>query len=202
LANSFPKSVSSKFRFSILTILSHEFLCCARFEMVIPGRLETVTSLKFNSMSQRSPDHMTIMPMQKVLTAAQKKLNLSEKAHLERALPLKPKVNVAPPHPKEEQADAFARVFLSDMLRNMNKPPKVRRFTAETSSPGFVIRAMPNQAYEFLRRLIPLPQIEHVDEYFKRALDAVELQMKHIQFSPVCLRITRISICRKVIPVE
>jgi hypothetical protein len=43
---------------------------------------------------------------------------------------------------------------------------------------------MSNQADEFLRRLIPLPQIKHVDEYFKPALDAVEFQTKDIQ----CLR--------------
>jgi hypothetical protein len=51
---------------------------------------------------------MTVMRVQKVLTATQKKLDLSEKAFLEMELPPKPKGNAAPPHPKEEQADAFA----------------------------------------------------------------------------------------------
>jgi hypothetical protein len=125
--------------------------------------------------------------MQKVLTAAQKKLDLSEKALLEMELPPKPKVNVAPPRPTEEQADAFARIFLPDLLRNIDRPPQAHRFTAETYSAAFIIRAMSNQADEFLRRLIPLPQIKHVDEYFKPALDAVELQRKDIQCLPSML---------------
>jgi hypothetical protein len=131
-------------------------------------------------MSQRSPDNMTIMCMQKVLSAAQKKLDLSEKALLEMELPLKPKVNVAPPHPK-------ARVFLSELLQNIDRPPQAHHFTAETYSAAFIIRTMSNQAYEFLRRLIPLRQIKHVDEYFKPELDAVELQTKDIQCLPSML---------------
>jgi hypothetical protein len=51
---------------------------------------------------------MTIMRMQKVLTATQKMLDVSEKALLEMELPPKQKVSVAPPDPKEGQADAFA----------------------------------------------------------------------------------------------
>jgi hypothetical protein len=62
-------------------------------------------------MSQRSPDNMTIMRMQKVLTAARRKLDLSEKALLEMEIVPKAKVNGAPSHPKEEQVDAFARVL-------------------------------------------------------------------------------------------
>jgi hypothetical protein len=68
------------------------------------------------------------MRVQKVLTATQKKLDLPEKALLEMELPPKQNVNVAPPHPKEGQANAFARVFRSDLLRNIDRPPQAHRF--------------------------------------------------------------------------
>jgi hypothetical protein len=55
--------------------------------MVISGGLETVTALKCKSMSQGSLDHMTIMRMQKALTAAHKKLDISIKALHEMELP-------------------------------------------------------------------------------------------------------------------
>jgi hypothetical protein len=102
-------------------------------------------------------------------------------AVLEMEFPPKPKANVARPHPKEGQADGFARVFLADLLRNIDRPSQAHRFIAETSSAAFIIRTTSNQAYELLRRLISLPHIKHIDEDFKPAPDAVELQTKDIQ---------------------
>jgi hypothetical protein len=90
-------------------------------------------------------------------------------------------LNVALSHPKEKQADALTRVCLSDLLQNIVRPSQTHRFTAETYSAAFISPTMSDQPYEFLRRLSLLPQIKHVDEYFKPALDAVELQTKDNQ---------------------
>jgi hypothetical protein len=126
-------------------------------------------------MQQNSPGHMEATRLRKTLSAAQKKLDISKK--LIDDLRQDPSSEHAEPFPGVDKdfGNPFPMTFLNDLQANISKPGPARRFSEETYAACLIIRTFSTRAYEFIRHsLIPLPQLKHVDEDFKPAIDLIQ----------------------------
>jgi hypothetical protein len=123
---------------------------------------------------------MAMMRLTKLLAAAQNKLNVTEKIHPELQRAPKSDDHRGPSSPTPDAAEGFRALFLNDLSENFGRHPNARRYTNETYAAAFIIRTMSSQAYEFLRSLIPLPQIKHIDEHFKAALEQIQDQTSNL----------------------
>jgi hypothetical protein len=68
------------------------------------------------------------------------------------------------------------------VLANSDRPGPARRYYAETYAAAFILQTMSSRDYQFLRhKLIPLPQIKHVDDCFRLYIDEVDAQIANIE---------------------
>jgi hypothetical protein len=75
-----------------------------------------------------------------------------------------------------DQAACIAEAFQSDLARNLQVMETQRRYSDETYNAAFVMRTLSCKTDEFLRGLIPLPQVKLLDERFKKDLEAIHMQ--------------------------
>jgi hypothetical protein len=98
-------------------------------------------------MAQYSPDQMKWMRLIRVLEAAQRKLDFTEKLLNE------PPEGSNEPEPihrhsaNEEEDDPFCQVFWEDMLANREKAGPARRYHAEIYAAAFILRTMSSRGY-------------------------------------------------------
>jgi hypothetical protein len=167
------------------------------FSIVIVAAFYLVTLFTPKYIVQYSPDHMKWMRFIQVLQAAQKRLGLTEKLFdVLQERPDKPQPTDRP-SANEEENNTFCQVFWGDMLANRQRPGLSRRYHAETYAAAFILRAMSSRGDQFLRhKLIPLPTINHVDDYSRSYIDEAEAQITNIEQALHARKLQRTSPAR------
>jgi hypothetical protein len=141
-------------------------------------------------MQQRSPEHMAPMRARKLMVRQQE---IVTRVNVEtQTIETGPRCiheSTGNGQARSAEFQKFARQVIRDVYENMFR---VRpEYSDATYQFAFIIRTMCAVCYEFVRTIIPLPTLNHVDDKFRDNLDRTGEAMSNIDHLPYMLQYYR-----------